>query len=127
MRRAVWKAAGALSALALATGSVAAQTPGQNPLAARPAPIVYVLDQLATGPLTPELIERMKPLTTLQQIEDLLKGRGIAFSWRRTEVSTEQIPPAVAQQIAALPPKEVFIASQGQGKGFVMSVVISRR
>jgi hypothetical protein len=127
MRGAIWKAAGALSALALATGPAGAQSAGQNPLAARPAPIVYVLDQLATAPLAPELIERLKPLTTLQQIEDLLKGEGIAFSWRRTEVSSEQMPPAVAQKIAALPPKEVFIASLGQGKGVVMSVVVSRR
>ena len=127
MRRLVWRVAGALAAAVLATGPAAAQRPGPNPLAARPAPLVYVMEQLLTGPITPAVLERMKPLDTLQQVEDLLKAETISFVWRRTEIGAEAIPPALAQQIAVLQPKAVFVLPQPQGKGWVMSVVIEQR
>lgn len=42
-----------------------------------------------------------------------------------TEVSTDQMKGNLAQQIAALPPKEVFVIRQGDT--WLMSSVVARR
>jgi hypothetical protein len=118
-------------ACALATLFLASQAGAQpapkNPLAPPPAAIIYLAEQIVTGPLAPETLERVKPLNTLQQVEDLLKAGGIPFGWRRVELNTDTLPPALAQQIAALPPREVFVIPQSGGKAWVFNVVIARR
>jgi hypothetical protein len=107
-------------ALALAASSPAA-APSTSPI----TPIVYVLEQLQTGPIAPEVIERMKATHTLLEVENLLKVNRIAFAWRMAEVSTDQMKGTLAQQIAALPPKEVFVIHQGDA--WLMSSVVARR
>ena len=90
-----------------------------------PPPVVYVLEQLQSGPIAPEVMERMKSTHTLLEVENLLKVNRIAFAWRMTEVSTDQMKGNLAQQIAALPPKEVFVIRQGDT--WLMSSVVARR
>jgi hypothetical protein len=127
MRRVARNLTGAVIAWALAAGHPAAQPVAANATAPRPATVVYVVEQLITGPLTQGTLDRIKPLDTLQQIEDLLKASSIPFGWRRTELSTEAIPPGLAQQIAAMRPREVFAMPQAGGKGWVMNAVIGKR
>ena len=124
MRRAASNWIGAATAIALAlaaSGPAAAQPEAAPP----PTPIVYVLEQLQSGPIAPEVMERMKATHTLQEVENLLKVNRIAFAWRMTEVSTDQMKGTLAQQIAALPPKEVFVIRQGDS--WLMSSVVARR
>ena len=78
-----------------------------------------------SGPIAPEVMERMKSTHTLLEVENLLKVNRIAFAWRMTEVSTDQMKGNLAQQIAALPPKEVFVIRQGDS--WLMSSVVARR
>lgn len=122
MRRTASNRTPALAAIALA---LAASSPAAAQTAPPPAPIIYVLEQLQSGPIAPEVMERMKATHTLQEVENLLKVNRIAFAWRMTEVSTEQMKGTLAQQIAALPPKEVFVIRQGDT--WLMSSVVARR
>jgi hypothetical protein len=103
---------------------------GGAPARAQPAPpaerpMIYVMEQLVTGPVPPEVLKQMEPLHTLDDVEALLKANKIAFGWRQAEVNSSQIDPRVAQQIGALPPHEVFIAPQGQD--WIISVILSSR
>jgi hypothetical protein len=105
--------------------TLAVSGPAAAQSAPAPTPIVYVLEQLQTGPIAPEVMERMKATHTLLEVETLLKVNRIAFAWRMTEVSTDQMKGNLAQQIAALPPKEVFVIRQGDS--WLMSSVVARR
>ena len=122
MRRTASNRTPAFAAIALA---LAAASPAAAQTAPRPAPIIYVLEQLQTGPIAPEVMERMKATHTLLEVENLLKVNRIAFAWRMAEVSTDQMKGNLAQQIAALPPKEVFVINQGDA--WLMSSVVARR
>ena len=122
MRRTASNRTPAFVAIALA---LAAASPAAAQTAPPTTPIIYVLEQLQTGPIAPEVMERMKATHTLQEVEDLLKINRITFAWRMTEVSTDQMKGNLAQQIAALPPKEVFVINQGDA--WLMSSVVARR
>ena len=106
-----------LAAMALSAPAVA-QAP------AKPATL-YRFEQLISPKLTPELLEKVKPLNTLAEIESLLKANDVPFGWRKAEVDASNLDPAVVDQIEALPPKEVFVAPQGET--YVYSVVLSKR
>ncbi len=109
------------TALALATPA-AAQGPGFGP--ARPA-MIYSVEQIVSPRLSPVLLEKLKPIHTLGEVEDLLKANAIPFTWRRTEVDNSTMPPAVVAQIETLPPGEVFVLPQGES--LVYNVILARR
>jgi hypothetical protein len=111
-------------AILAATGALAAAPP---PTSATPPPgaTIYLMDQIATGPLPPEVLKAMEPLHTLDAVEALLKSKKIAFAWREAEVSSAVIDPRVVDQVASLPAGEVLVAPQGEG--WIMSVVLSAR
>jgi hypothetical protein len=127
--------------MALGVGLAAIVTAGALTTGAPPAPApfpsapppsglsagatIYLMDQIATGPLPPEVLKAMEPLHSLDEVEALLKSKKIAFAWREAEISTQNIDPQVVGQVAALPPHEVFIAPQGAG--WIASVVLSAR
>jgi hypothetical protein len=98
-----------------------APPPSAAPPAARPAPVmaapgaVYVMQQMRTAPLPADLMEKMKPLNTLQQVEDLLKINRISFAWALAEVRSETMPADLVAQIERLPPHEPFIVPQKAG------------
>jgi hypothetical protein len=109
-------------ALAAAGAKAAAQPPaaGTVPLHA----VIYETDTLRTGPLAPELIQKMGPIHTLQGVEDLLKQNRIAFAWAHGEVNSGAMPADLAKQMDALPPGEVFVVKQGEG--WLMGVVTGK-
>jgi hypothetical protein len=98
---------------------------GTAAIAQTPAPVVYTVEQLRTGPIAPEVQQQMMPLHTLAAIENLLKANGISFAWTIADVRTDTLPPQIAQTLAALPPKEVFVIP-GAG-GVIIGVIIARR
>ncbi len=120
---------GALAAAMAAPA--AAQAPPVKPLAPRPAPppargaVVYILDQIQTGPLPADVIEALKPLTRMDDIENLLKSRSIAFAWRRGELDTAKADPKLVTQLQALPPREPFVV--GQPNGVIISLIVGQR
>src|SRR5215472_5036235 len=126
----LWRTAlGAAASVAGALPS-AADTAAPNP-AATPPPaqaepaVLYLMDQIVTGPLPQEVLQQMQPLHKLDEVEAVLKAHKIAFAWREAEIASTQIEPGVARQINALPPHEVFVAPQGQG--WIISVVLNTR
>jgi len=105
-----------LAGEALAQGSP--PTPGGPPM-------LYLMEEIATGPLPQALIDQMQPLHRLDDVEALLKRNRVGFAWRETEVNSAQMSPQLARQMAALPPHEVFVAPQGQG--WIMGAIVSQR
>lgn len=105
--------------LAMAAGA------GTAAIAQTPAPVVYTIEQLRTGPLASELQQQMIPLHTLSAVEDLLKKNRITFGWTIADLRVDTLPPEAAQQLAALPPKEVFVMPGANG--VLIGVIIAQR
>src|SRR2546423_1510747 len=76
-------------------------------LAPAPASVIYTIEQLRTGPLGPEIHQKLVPLHTMAEVETLLKANRIPFAWTIGDVGADKMPPGMASQIAALPPREV--------------------
>jgi hypothetical protein len=106
----------AVGAAALAASSAAAQAPPHAP--------IYENETLRTGPLPPELLQKLGPIHSLQGVEDLLKQNRVPFAWARAQVNSATLPPDLAKQIEGLPPGEVFVLKQGEG--WVMAVVTGK-
>jgi hypothetical protein len=102
--------------------AVQAQTAAQAPA---PVPVIYTIEQLRTGPLAKTITDQMIPLQTLAAVETLLKTNRISFAWTIADIGADKLPPDMAKQIAALPPREVFVVS-GNG-GVLIGVVIGQR
>ena len=113
------------AAPALAKPPPRAPTPAPAP-APPPKPPVYIAEALRTGPVQTDLVERLKPLHTLLEIELLLKATDTPFAWRKIDLDTATLPPAMAQSLASLPPNEPFILPQKDG-GLTMAVIIGKR
>ena len=124
MRRVL--AAAIFVALIAAAPASRGQPPPVMPL---PAPTqvrgaVYEMDTLSTGALSPGVLKQMQPLHTLDAIEALLKENYIPFGWAHRQVSVATIPPGLAAQLDALPPREVFVTKQGDGT--LIAVILSK-
>ena len=91
--------------------------------------VIYALEQLVTGPIPREVLERLGPLHTLREVEDLLKANSITFKWDRVQMHSSAVPIKIIQQMAALPPGEVFVVPQGSPPGQIMvfNVVLATR
>jgi hypothetical protein len=108
-----------IGAMAAGVGTAAmARAPAQ-------APVTYTIEQLRTGPLTPAMQQQMVPLHTLAEVESLLKANRIAFAWTVGDLRADALAPETASQIAALPPREVFVIPAANG--VVIGVIIGRR
>ena len=119
--------AGVAAAAPTQPGAQRAGPPGAGGTELFPAaPVFYEIETLRTGPLPPEFIKQFEPLHTLQAVEDLLKANRIAFAWSRGQVSSGTLPAAFAKALDGLPPREVFVTSQGD-KGVLIGVVLDRR
>lgn len=116
------------SPAALAAPAKRPPAPATAPAAPPPPakPVVYIAEALRTGPVQTDLVERLKPLHTLLEIELLLKATDTPFAWRKIDLDTATLPPAMAQSLASLPPNEPFILPQKDG-GLTMAVIIGKR
>lgn len=77
------------------------------------APQLYVVEQLVTQKLGADVLEKMKPLDTLLQVEELLKAKNIPFQWQRATFDPAKTDPQLLAQIQAVPPGEVFVVPGG--------------
>jgi len=110
------------AALALAAAPALAQPsgPGFTPL----HPVIYEVETMQTGPLTPEILKKAGPIHSLQVMEDLLKANLVPFAWSRRQISAGALPADLTRQMDGLPPHEVFMFRQGQG--WIFGVVLAR-
>jgi hypothetical protein len=118
---------GALALACTAAPASSASAAPQTPIAGEQSlhPTIYTLEQLRTAALPVQIQQKIGPLHTLHDVEDLLKENLIPFGWRTIEISSGLMPPDIARQIAALPPKEVFVINGPEGA--TISVVIRQR
>src|SRR4051812_47302235 len=79
------------------SGPVAAQTP------TKPS-VIYTVEQIVGPPLPAELMAKIKPMQSLQEVEDLLKANSVQFAWRKAELDASTQNPELIAQIEALPP-----------------------
>jgi hypothetical protein len=109
------------------TQSAPKAPPAAAPAAAAPAPrtITYTMEQLRTGPLSPEIQQRMTPMNTIQEVEALLKANRIEFAWRMVEVANTALPPDLARQIAAMKPTDVYFIPSPNGA--LIGAIVSQR
>lgn len=73
----------------------------------------YTLDQIVFQ-ATPDsgLEAKLKPARTMEAVQAVLTGAGIAFQHGTTQLDTAALPPQVAARIAALPAGEPFVVPQ---------------
>jgi hypothetical protein len=117
---------GLFAAVAVAMAGVGTAAMAQPPAPAPvPAPVIYTIEQLRTGPVAKEITDQMGPMHSLVAVENLLKANRISFAWTIADISADKLPPAMVSQIAALPPKEVFVIS-GTG-GVLVGVIVGQR
>jgi hypothetical protein len=119
---------GVLAALAIAATAHGEPAPAHGAQAPAHAPgrsTTYIAEEIATGPLPHEILQKMEPLHTLVAVENLLKANRIPFAWRIGEIATAKMPPELAAVIAKLPPGEVFIIPQQNA--ILIAVILSAR
>ncbi|MCE7798532.1 hypothetical protein LWE61_18530 [Sphingobium sufflavum] len=73
---------------------------------------VFVADQLIIDGVNPPLVKAMEPIETLEEIEALLKARGIPFRRSIGAFDALSISPDAAEQISVLAPGSVFVTPQ---------------
>lgn len=83
--------------------------PSTTPTAERP---VLLVDQIRSPPIPRELGPLLQPLNTLEQVEALLRSRGIAFKRERALIDTRTVNRELVKILAALPPGELFIVPE---------------
>lgn len=71
---------------------------------------VFVVDQIRMArPADPALLERFRPLNTMEQVIALLQSENIPFQRGSDTLDTVGTDPNVVRQIVNLPPNEVFV------------------
>jgi hypothetical protein len=114
----------AIAAVLLAAGPTQVQTPKLDVPPVVPNR-VYVVEQVVTQKLPQPILAQLQPLKTLRQVEELLKANSVPYGWRKGNLNTAALPPAVAKQIESLPPGEVFVIPSGEN--LTMNVIVGRR
>ena len=113
--------ASVLLALAAAAAVQTAPTPPATGAAAAPdvpAGPLYILEHIQTSKLPDAMMEKIKPLNTLQEIEAILKLNGVPFAWRMAGMPVRQTPTELIKQIDALKPGDVFVIPEGERLNF---------
>ena len=76
---------------------------------------VFVVDQIIVPQANRELAKALEPAKTMADAKAVLQQRNIQVNETVGVIDSLTIPPQAAQQIAALPPEEVFIIPSGAG------------
>ena len=123
-----WASALAAAALLAGPGPGLAQPP--RPAAPPPAPaagprVIYRLELIRTGPLPPEVIAKLGPIHTMEDVEKLMKAGDIQFTWRRQDLDSAAANPAFLKSLETLPPNEVFAIPQSDG--MLIGAIVGRR
>ena len=136
MRRILW-AAGTTLAMACTAALPAAGQPAPDQLApgqaAEPAtpapttPLRYYVELIHTAPVPASVLKRLKPLTTLQEVEAFLNANSIGYTKRRGGLSTEHLDAQVVARIEKLPPYEVFVFRRPNNEGLIIGVILGRQ
>ena len=76
----------------------------------------YIFDQLrASVPLDPALVTALRPTKTLEEVESILRARGIPFRRSVQGLDTLRANPQLSAAIRKLPPGEPFVSNDPGG------------
>lgn len=71
---------------------------------------IFVVDQIRTPrPADPRLLERLRPLNTMEEVASLLRAENMPFQRGGDTIDAVGTDPNVVRQMVALPPAEVFV------------------
>jgi EpsD family peptidyl-prolyl cis-trans isomerase len=71
---------------------------------------VWLVDQIRMArPTDPTILQRLQPLTTLEQIEEFLRTNRVPAAKGTSRLDALGLPAEVSAQIAKLPPSEIFV------------------
>ena len=105
-----------IAALCLAAPAMAQPArPPLRPSADRP---ILLVDQVRSAPFPRAWAPLFQPLKTLEEVEAVLKSKGVPFQRGRSFIDTRTANPELVRTIAALPPGEIFIVPQGRTATF---------
>ena len=102
----------------------AAAPPAAAPQAAMPR-VIYRLELIRTGPLPPDVLAKLGPLNTMDEVEKLLKAGDFEFAWRRADLDSATANPEFLKALRSLPPKEMFVIPQANGA--LIGVIVGQR
>jgi EpsD family peptidyl-prolyl cis-trans isomerase len=75
---------------------------------------LYAVDQIKIGKsLDPKLLEQLKPLHSLDDVERALLGAGVDYIRAPGSIDARLVSPKVMDQITKLPPNEPFVMPVG--------------
>ena len=114
-----------LIAACVAIGGLAPVATAQTPKLDVPPVVpnqIFLVEQVVTGRLPPQVLQQLQPLKTLRQVEELLKANSIPYAWRKAELNSALVPAEVMDQIRKLPPGEPFVMPSGQN--LTISVIL---
>lgn len=74
---------------------------------------VMVVDQIVVGKFSPELMKKLEPLTTLEQVETALSRESLDFQRTTTVLDTLNAPEGLTETLMKLPAGEIFIFPRG--------------
>jgi EpsD family peptidyl-prolyl cis-trans isomerase len=76
---------------------------------------IYTLDQIRIArPRTAQMMAEFQPLKTLEEVEAMLKAKGMNYQRGADRLDAIGSDPKLIKAIAALPPGEVFVVPNGQ-------------
>ena len=74
---------------------------------------IFLVDQYVARDVPPSLLKQLDPLHTLEEVGAVLTENNVAFSKTVGVLDALNIDPDAAEQIANLPPGEVFLSPEG--------------
>ncbi|MBB4641756.1 peptidyl-prolyl cis-trans isomerase, EpsD family [Rhizorhapis suberifaciens] len=77
---------------------------------------LFSVDQIRIPTRNPKvLVEKLKPLATLEEVQAMLERDGVRFRRERETLDAMQAQPALVKQILALPAEEIFVLPAAEG------------
>lgn len=70
---------------------------------------VYLLDQIAFAPPSPQFAAQLQPLKTMGEVEQKMIENRVQYKRADNKFDPLSVPPELFKKIAALPPSEIFV------------------
>jgi hypothetical protein len=122
----IWKLTAVLAtASAMGFPAASAAAPIRSPPSSAAQRVIYRLELIHTGKLSADILEKLRPLQTLDEVEGVLKANDIGFAWVKQDVDSATAQPALRNALESVPASEVFVVLQAQR--VIIGRIVERR
>ena len=70
---------------------------------------VMVVDQIVTATISPDVVKKLEPTKTLEQVEAVFQAANLDYQRNTVVLDTLSAPPAFVETLVKLPPGEIFV------------------